>query len=46
MVWVVRAELKDEYKIFIEFNDGINGVIDFKEKLVNDHRQSSRNYWI
>ena len=39
MVWVVRAELKDEYKIFIEFNDGINGVIDFKEKLVNDHRQ-------
>ena len=39
MVWVVRAELKDEYKIFVEFNDGINGIIDFKEKLSNDHRQ-------
>ena len=39
MVWVVRAELKDEYKVFVEFNDGINGVIDFKEKLTNDHRQ-------
>jgi len=39
MVWVVRAELKDGYKIYIEFNDGVNGVIDFKEKLNNDHRQ-------
>ena len=39
MVWVVKAELKDDYKIFVEFNDGINGVIDFKEKLTNDHRQ-------
>ena len=39
MVWVVKAELMDEYKIFVEFNDGINGIIDFKKKLVNDHRQ-------
>jgi len=39
MIWVVKAELKDEYKIFVEFNDGIKGVIDFKEKLSNDHRQ-------
>ena len=39
MFWVVRAELKDEYKVFVEFNDGINGIIDFKEKLTNDHRQ-------
>ena len=39
MIWIVKAELKDEYKIFVEFNDGIKGVIDFKEKLSNDHRQ-------
>jgi hypothetical protein len=39
MVWVISAELKDEYKIFVEFNDGINGIIDFKEKLSNDPRQ-------
>ena len=39
MVWVLRAEVKDEYKVFVEFNDGINGIIDFKEKLTNDHRQ-------
>jgi hypothetical protein len=38
MVWIVKAELKDNYKVFMEFNDGINGVIDFKEKLDNDHR--------
>ena len=39
MVWVIRAELKDDYKVFVEFNDGINGIIDFKEKLSSDHRQ-------
>ena len=39
MVWVVKANLMDNYRIFVEFNDGINGIIDFKEKLENDHRQ-------
>ena len=39
MVWVVKAELRDAYKVFVEFNDGISGIIDFKEKLSNDHRQ-------
>lgn len=39
MIWVVKAELKDAYKIFVEFNDGVNGIIDFREKLENDHRE-------
>jgi uncharacterized protein YkvS len=39
MVWIVRAELKGDYKVFMEFNDGMSGIIDFKEKLFNDHRQ-------
>jgi hypothetical protein len=39
MVWVVKAEQKDTYKIYIEFNDGTSGVMDFKDKLINDHRQ-------
>ena len=43
MVWVTKAELKDEYKVFVEFNDGINGIIDFKEKINNDHRQIVRD---
>ena len=39
MVWIVKMELKDDYKVFMEFNDGISGIIDFKEKLDNDNRQ-------
>ena len=39
MIWVTKAELKKEYNIFIEFNDGTSGIIDFKDKLTNDHRQ-------
>ena len=39
MVWVVKAELKDNYKVLVEFNDGATGIIDFEEKLICDHRQ-------
>jgi len=42
MVWVVKSELKDDYKVFIEFNDGLCGTIDFYNKLLNDHRQIVR----
>jgi len=42
MVWVVKAELKEDYKVFIEFNDGLNGIIDFYNKLKNDHRENIR----
>jgi hypothetical protein len=42
MVWVVKAELKKGYKVLIEFNDGVVGVIDFYDKLRNDHRQIIR----
>jgi len=38
MIWVVKAELKGDYKIFVEFNDGLNGIIDFYDKLKKDHR--------
>ena len=42
MVWVVKVELKENYKLYIEFNDGTAGVIDFYDKLQNDHRQIIR----
>ena len=42
MVWVTKAELRDGYKVFLEFNDGVQGVLDFYEKLKNDHRQIVR----
>jgi hypothetical protein len=38
VVRVIDAELKDDYKIYVEFNDGIKGIIDFKKKLEEDHR--------
>ena len=39
MIWVVKMELKNDYHVFVEFNDGTAGVIDFKDKLANDHRE-------
>jgi len=42
MIWVVRSELKENYKVHIEFNDGTVGIIDFYDKLKNDHRQIVR----
>jgi len=43
MVWIVNAELRENYQVFVEFNDGVSGIIDFKEKLDNDHRQVIRD---
>jgi len=39
MIHVIKAELKNDYKINVEFNNGIMGIIDFKEKLESDHRE-------
>jgi uncharacterized protein YkvS len=35
---VIKAELREDYKIYIEFNDGLGGVIDFSDKINTDHR--------
>jgi len=43
MVWVVNAELTGDYEVFVEFNDGVRGAIDFREKLSGDHRQIVRD---
>jgi hypothetical protein len=43
MIWVVKFELQEDYKVFVEFNDGASGVIDFRNKLQNDHRQIIRD---
>ena len=40
--WVIKAELLEDYKIYIEFNDGLRGVIDFHAKLMSDHREIIR----
>jgi hypothetical protein len=38
MIRVINAELKNDYKINVEFSDGIKGIIDFKKILEEDHR--------
>ena len=38
MIHVVYAEIKNDYNIYVEFNNGANGVIDFKQILEEDHR--------
>jgi high-affinity K+ transport system ATPase subunit B len=42
MIKVIKAELKDGYKIFVEFNNGIKGIIDLKNTIENDHREIIR----
>ena len=36
--WVTKVELRENYNVYIEFNDGLKGVIDFQNKLMTDHR--------
>ena len=42
MIRVINAEIKNDYKIDIEFNNGIKGLIDFKKILEEDHREIIR----
>ena len=39
MIHVTFAELKNDYNIYIEFNNGTNGIMDFKHILEEDHRE-------
>jgi Mg/Co/Ni transporter MgtE len=38
MVRVINAELMSDYTVYVEFNDGVKGTIDFKKILEEDHR--------
>jgi hypothetical protein len=42
LVYVIKAELREDYNVYIEFNDGLSGVIDFKDKITTDHREIIR----
>ena len=43
MLEVTKFTLQGDYTIFVEFNDGYSGVIDFKEELKKDHREIIQN---
>ena len=40
--WVDKMELRGNYDVYVEFNDGRKGVIDFRNKLTTDHREIIR----
>jgi len=40
--WVIKIELREDYTVYIEFNDGLKGVINFQNKLLTDHRDIIR----
>ena len=42
MIKIVNEELKNGYKIYVEFNNGIKGLINFKKILEEDHRDIIR----
>jgi Mg/Co/Ni transporter MgtE len=42
LAYVIKAELREDYKIYIEFNDGLSGIIDFRDKITTDHREIIR----
>ena len=38
MICVVSAEITHEYQVQLKFNDGFEGVLDFKQILTKDSR--------
>jgi len=42
MIHVTKAVLKNEYNVYVEFNNGKKGIINFKEILENDNREIIR----
>jgi len=42
MIQVISAELKNDYRVCVEFNNGTKGTIDFKKILEEDHREIIR----
>jgi len=39
---VILAEIQKEYQVLIQFNDGLEGILDFKQILDNDSRDKVR----
>ena len=43
MVWIINAQKANgTYALQLEFNDGLKGIVDFKNVLENDHRHIIR----
>ncbi|MCL2183038.1 MAG: DUF2442 domain-containing protein [Chitinispirillia bacterium] len=40
---VINAELRGDYSVYVEFNDGTSGILDFKDSFEHDQRDFVRN---
>ena len=43
IISVINAELRDDYEVYVEFDNGANGVIDFKKILEDERSQLMRD---
>ena len=43
MIKIIDADIKDDYTVYVEFNDGKKGYIPFRKILETDHRQVIRD---
>jgi hypothetical protein len=42
MLGVTKVMLQGDYTVYVEFNNGQNGIIYFKDELEKDHREIIR----
>jgi hypothetical protein len=43
IISVINAELRDDYEVYVEFDNGAKGVIDFKKILEDERSQLMRD---
>ena len=39
MLHVIKTEIKKEYELYVEFNNGVKGIIDFRKIIEDDPRE-------
>jgi hypothetical protein len=39
MRWIIEAKHVKYYEIWIKFNDGVEGIVDLKSTIADDHRE-------
>ena len=42
MLGITKVLLQGDYTVYVEFNNGQNGIINFKSELEKDHREIIR----
>ncbi len=42
MKWVKKAKYIDSFKVWLKFNDGIEGIVDLESTITNDRRDIFR----